>query len=162
MRDEAGVASDTFLTGGGAMGALIRVHDWAATPLGPPEVWPQSLRIAVGMVLGSRFPACIVWGAHLTTIYNDAFRPILGAKPEALGRPFSEVWSEAWETIGPIAERAFAGEATFIEDFPLTVERNGYPEEASFTFCYSPIRDETGGVAGVLAIVVETTGKVLL
>ena len=153
--------SDDFLTGGGAMGALIRVHDWAATPLGPPEVWPQSLRIAVGMVLGSKFPTCIVWGAHLTTIYNDAFRPILGAKPKALGRPFSEVWNEAWETIGPIAERAFAGEATFIEDFSLTVERNGYPEEACFTFCYSPIRDETGRVAGFLDTIVETTGKVL-
>ncbi|MFC7739164.1 PAS domain S-box protein [Roseomonas sp. GCM10028921] len=113
------------------------------------------------MVLGSKFPACIVWGAHLTTIHNDAFRPILGAKPEALGRPFSQVWSEAWETIGPIAERAFAGEATFIEDFPLSVERNGYPEEAFFTFCYSPIRDETGRVAGLLNTIVETTGKVL-
>ena len=161
MRGEAEVASDDFLTGGGAMGALIRTHDWAVTPLGPIEGWPQSLRSAVGTVLASHFPGCIVWGPSLVTIYNDAFRPILGAKPEALGRPFSEIWSEAWETIGPIAERAFAGEATFIEDFPLTVERNGYPEEASFTFCYSPIRDEAGRVAGFLDTVVETTGKVL-
>jgi PAS domain S-box-containing protein len=150
-----------MLTGGGAMSALIEGHDWTATPLGPPEAWPLSLRIAVGMTLGSKFPACIIWGPGLVTIYNDAFRPILGAKPEALGRPFNEVWSEAWETIGPIAERAFAGEATFIEDFPLTVERHGYPEEAYFTFCYSPIRDEMGRVAGVLDTIVETTGKVL-
>jgi PAS domain S-box-containing protein len=143
------------------MGVLIRAHDWSATPLGPLEAWPQSLRIAVGMVLGSRFPACIVWGRGLVTIYNDAFRPILGDKPEALGRPFNEVWSEAWPTVGPIAERAFAGEATFIEDFPLVIERSGYPEEAFFTFCYSPIRDETGGIAGFLDTVVETTEKVL-
>jgi PAS domain S-box-containing protein len=143
------------------MGARIRAHDWTATPLGPPEAWPQSLRIAAGMVLNSHFPACIVWGRGLVTIYNDAFQPILGAKPEALGRPFSEAWSEVWPAIGPFAERAFAGEATFIEDFPLTVERNGYPEEAFFTFCYSPIRDEAGRVAGFLDTVVETTGKVL-
>ncbi|HEV7265495.1 MAG TPA: tripartite tricarboxylate transporter permease [Falsiroseomonas sp.] len=142
------------------MGALVRAHDWAATPLGPPEAWPPSLRVAVGMVLGSRFPACLVWGPRLITIYNDAFRPILGTKPEALGRPFSEVWAEAWQDIGPIAERALAGEATFIEDFPLTVERNGFPEEAFFTFCYNPVRDETGRVAGILDTVVETTGKV--
>jgi hypothetical protein len=113
------------------------------------------------MMLASRFPIYLVWGPRLITIYNDAFRPLLGAKPEALGRPFSEVWSEAWEEIGPIAERAFAGEATFIEDFPLTVERNGYPEEAFFTFCYSPVRDEVGRVAGFLDTVVETTAKVL-
>jgi hypothetical protein len=85
------------------MGARVRAHDWAATPLGPPEAWPPSLRTAVGMVLASKFPACLVWGPGLTTIHNDAFRPILGAKPEALGRPFSEVWSEAWHEIGPIA-----------------------------------------------------------
>jgi hypothetical protein len=143
------------------MGALMRERDWSPSPLGPPENWPQSLRTAVSMVLGSQFPSCLVWGPDLITLYNDAFRPILGTKPEALGRPFSEVWSEAWDTIGPIAERAFAGEATFIEDFPLVMKRHGYPEQTYFTFCYSPVRDETGNVAGFLDTVIETTGKVL-
>ncbi|WP_149540505.1 PAS domain S-box protein [Siccirubricoccus phaeus] len=149
-----------FLTGGGRMGEAMRRHDWAVTPLGPPEEWPQALRVAVSMMLGSGFPACIIWGPHLVTLYNDAFRPILGAKPEALGRPFNEVWQEAWASIGPIAARAMAGEATFIEDFPLTIERSGYPEQAFFTFCYSPIRDGAGRVAGILDTVIETTGKV--
>jgi two-component sensor histidine kinase len=112
------------------------------------------------MMLSSAFPKCIVWGPGLVTIYNDAFRPILGDKPEALGRPFSEVWAEAWDTIGPIADKAYAGEATFIEDFPLVIERHGYPEQAWFTFCYSPIRDEEGQVAGMMDTVIETTGKV--
>ena len=161
MRGEAGTPSADLLTAGGEMEALTRAQDWAATPLGPPESWPRSLRIALGIVLGSKFPACIVWGPQLTTLPNDAFRPILGAKPDGLGRPFSEVWSEAWGTIGPIAERALAGEATFVEDFPLAIERNGYPEQAFFTFCYSPIRDEAGRVTGFLNTVVETTGKVL-
>jgi signal transduction histidine kinase/CheY-like chemotaxis protein len=151
-----------FLTDGGAMGARIRAHDWAATPLGPLEAWPPGLRTAVGIVIASRFPACLVWGPRLVTIYNDAFRPILGAKPEALGRPFDEVWAEAWHIIGPIAARAFAGEATFIEDFPLVVERAGHPEQAYFTFCYSPVRDEAGAIAGFLDTVVETTAKVAL
>jgi hypothetical protein len=71
------------------------------------------------------------------------------------------VWSEAWSTIGPIAERALAGEPTFIEDFPLVIQRNGYPEQTYFTFSYSPVRDETGKVAGFLDTVIETTGKVL-
>ncbi len=146
----------------GPMAGRIRAHDWSATPLGPIESWPHALRTAVGMVLGSGFPSCIVWGPHLVTIYNDAFRPILGTKPEALGRPFSEVWSEAWQALDPIAKDAFAGKATFIEDFPLTIERSGFPEQAFFTFCYSPIRDEHGNVAGMLDTVIETTGKVLV
>jgi len=124
-----------FLDGGGEMAKAVRAYDWHASVLGPLEAWPSSLKIAVGMMLNSTFPKCIVWGPELITIHNDAFLPILGDKPLALGRPFSDVWSEAWEAIGPIAARACAGEATFIEDFPLVVDRHGYPEQAYFTFC---------------------------
>ena len=141
-------------------GAPSPPHDWSASELGPPQNWPPSLKTAVGMALSSKFPKCVVWGPDLITLYNDAFRPILGDKPLALGRSFRDVWSEAWHEIGPIAERAYAGEATFIEDFPLVIDRYGYPEQCYFTFCYSPIRDENGVVRGIMDTVIETTGKV--
>ncbi|MEJ8573900.1 sensor histidine kinase [Microbaculum marinum] len=149
-----------FLDGGGEMAEAIRRFDWAQTPLGPLPEWPPALAIAVGMMLNSRFPKCIVWGPEKTAIYNDAFRPILGNKPEPLGKSFKEIWAEAWDTIGPIADKAFAGEATFIEDFPLVIDRFGHPEQAYFTFCYSPIRDEKGNISGMMDTVIETTGKV--
>jgi two-component sensor histidine kinase len=149
-----------FLSGGGTMGRAIRAFAWDESPLGRPEDWPPVLKTSVALILGSQFPQCLVWGPELTTLYNDAFRPILGAKPEALGRPFSEVWAEVWPEIGPLVETAFAGEATFIEDHHLIVDRSGRPEDAWFTFCYSPVRDEDGNVLGMLDTVVETTGKV--
>ncbi|MEG4641644.1 two-component sensor histidine kinase [Paracoccus pantotrophus] len=149
-----------FLDGGGEMGRAIRNHDWSANPLGPPDGWPSALKIALGMALNSKFPKCIVWGPGLITLHNDAFRPILGDKGNVLGRSFAEVWREAWAEIGPIAERAYAGEATFVEDFPLVIDRYGYPEQCHFTFCYSPIRDENGVVRGMIDTVIETTGKV--
>lgn len=148
-----------FLDGGGEMGAAIRAFDWSATPLGAIAQWPAALRIAVGMMVSSRFPKCLVWGADLVTIHNDAFRPLLGDKPPALGRSFSNVWAEVWDEIGPLVAKAFAGEATFIEDFPLTIDRYGYPEATWFTFCYSPIRDESGRILGMMDTVIETTGK---
>ncbi|MBB4632455.1 sensor histidine kinase [Sphingosinicella soli] len=149
-----------FLEGGGNMGGAIRTFDWSATPLGPARDWSPTLKSTVALILGSRFPKCLAWGADMTCIYNDAFLPILGNKEEALGRPMRKVWSEVWSEIGPIAQIAFAGEATFIEDFPLTIDRNGYPEQAWFTFCYSPVRDETGDVVGMMDTVIETTGMV--
>jgi two-component sensor histidine kinase len=142
------------------MAELVREFDWAATPLGPAEAWPVELKTMVSFVLESGFPAAIVWGPQMVTIHNDAFRPILGNKPEALGRSFSEIWAEAWPEIGPIAARAFAGEATFIEDFPLVVDRSGKPELAHFTFCYSPLRLADGTVAGMIDTVVETSAAV--
>jgi len=152
--------SMNFLDGGGEMAAAIRNHDWSAGDLGPPQGWPPSLKTAMGMALSSKFPKCIVWGPDLVTLHNDAFRPILGDKPPALGRSFRDVWREAWHEIGPMVERAYAGEATFIEDFPLVIDRYGYPEQCYFTFCYSPIRDENGVVRGMMDTVIETTGKI--
>ncbi|MEW5685895.1 MAG: HWE histidine kinase domain-containing protein [Pseudomonadota bacterium] len=142
------------------MAPRVRGFDWGATPLGPADAWPDELKAAVGQILDSRFPAAIVWGEGLTTIYNDAFLPILGRKPEALGRSFADVWSEVWDQIGPIASRAYAGEATYIEDFQLEIERSNRRELAWFTFCYSPLRLADGAVAGMMDTVVETTASV--
>jgi two-component sensor histidine kinase len=138
----------------------IRNFDWSATPLGPIETWSSTLRTIVNLILESKFPKCLVWGGGLVTIHNDAFLPILGDKPSAIGRSFADVWSEAWDTIGPIAEKAFNGGSTYIEDFPMFVDRGSGMEQAHFTFCYSPVRDEQGAIVGMMDTVIETSGAV--
>ncbi|MBA1155379.1 PAS domain-containing sensor histidine kinase [Microvirga mediterraneensis] len=150
-----------FLSGGGEMGALMRAHDWSTSPLGPPEGWPQSLRTVVSLMLTSKFPMFIAWGPRLAFLYNDGYRPIFGAKhPHALGLPFKEVWSEIWSDIEPLVTNALAGEATYHEDMHLVMERNGYPEDTWYTFSYSPVRDETGGIGGMFCACTETTQEV--
>ena len=124
-----------WLQGGGEMAERVRRHDWANLPLGPMEQWPDVLKTTLSLSLASRFPQAVVWGPELITLYNDAFIPVLGNKPEALGQPFSTIWQEAWSQIRPIADAAFDGQATFIEEFPLIVERGAAPEQAYFTFC---------------------------
>lgn len=138
----------------------VEQFDWSTTPLGPRADWPPELRVIVRQILDSSFPKAVVGGKQLTTIYNDAFLPMLGSKPEALGRSFADIWSEAWDVIGPIAERAFAGIPTYVEDFPLTINRSGTEEQAFFTFCYSPLRLADGSIAGMLDTVIETTDTV--
>ena len=144
------------------MAERVRQHDWASTPLGPLEQWPDVLKTTVALCFASSFPQSIVWGPQLTMLYNDAFIPILGDKPYALGRPFNEVWHEVWPQVGPIANAAFEGHATYIENFPLLIERGAGPEQAYFTFCYSPIRDPQGRVVGMLDTVTETTATAFL
>ncbi|WP_312758978.1 ATP-binding protein [Pulveribacter sp.] len=141
----------------GMMSAKVRAFDWASHPLGPIDGWPLALRVVLDFMLSSHFPKFLVWGEHQTMFYNDAYGPILGNKPEALGRPMPEVWHETWPVVGGIAARAMAGEATFMQDMPLTVTRHGYSELAYFTFCFSPVRDERGVVGGWAATVMETT-----
>ncbi|MGQ0713071.1 MAG: ATP-binding protein [Gemmatimonadaceae bacterium] len=155
----------TVLAGGGEMGELMRAFDWAATPLGPVLDWPQSLKTTVGIVLANPFPMLIWWGPDLRHIYNDAYRPILGAKhPASIGQSGSQVWAEIWDILGPRAERARAGGgATFEEDLLLPMDRYGYVEETYFTFSYSPIPEPTApnGIGGVLVTCTETTARVI-
>ncbi len=151
-----------WLQGSSEMAERVRRHDWANSSLGPLEHWPDVLKTTVALCFASSFPQAIVWGPQLITLYNDAFVPILGNKPDALGRPFSDVWHEVWDDISPIADTAFAGQATYIENFPLLIQRGEAPEQAYFTFCYSPIRDAQGRVVGLLDTVTETTATVFL
>ena len=54
------------------VGGQMRAHDWAASPLGPPETWPASLRAVVSLMLNSKFPMFVAWGSGLGFLYNDA------------------------------------------------------------------------------------------
>jgi signal transduction histidine kinase/CheY-like chemotaxis protein len=157
------VETDRILAGGGEVGVLMRAMDWSTTPLGPVASWPQSLRTAVNILLNSRYPMFVFWGPRLIKIYNDAYRPITGAKhPWALGKPGTEVWPEIWDAIGPMVERVVdRGEATWSDDLMLVMHRSGFPEEVYFTFSYSPIQDEAGGIGGMFCACTETTGKVV-
>ena len=154
----------SFLEGGGELGALMRAYEWAATPLGPPEQWPQSLRSAVSILLPSKAQIVLFWGPEFITLYNDAYRPVLGAKhPGALGRPAREVWSEIWETgLRELFEGVLqTGEAFWAQDRLFVLERHGYPEETYFDVSYDPVRDESGNVGGLFCIVSETSGRVI-
>ncbi|AKJ07443.1 signal transduction histidine kinase [Archangium gephyra] len=151
-----------WLAGGGRMAQDIRAIDWSQTPLGPIESWPQSLRTTVSLCLASNFPISIAWGPQHTQIYNDGYWPICGAKhPRSMGQDFRECWASAWPAVGPAFERALAGETSFLENQRMFLDRNGYLEETFFTFSFSPIQDESGGVGGLFHPVTETTEKML-
>lgn len=140
----------------------MRTHDWSQSPLGQPDSWPQSLRSIVGLILNSKFPMFVAWGPELGFLYNDSYAEILGAKhPAAIGRRFHDIWAEIWDDIHPIIEQAMQGNATYHRNLPLTMNRKGYDEQTWFTFSYSPVRNESGQVAGMFCAVTETTGQVL-
>ncbi|HTB74692.1 MAG TPA: ATP-binding protein [Polyangiaceae bacterium] len=154
----------SFIADGGEAGALIRAIDWRSTHLGPASQWPQSLRTSLSLCVSSRFPIALYWGREFVMLYNDALLPMVGANkhPWAMGRPAFEVLPEIRDVIGPMLQRVVdTGEAIWSEDLMLPLVRGDAPEEGYFTFTYSPIRDESGGVGGVFCAVLETTDKVI-
>jgi len=151
------------LAGGGEMGALMRTIDWSKTAVGPVERWPQSLRTSLSILLETGFPMYIAWGKDFTQFYNDGYRPILGSTkhPAAMGISTRETFAEIWHIIGPMFEGVMRGTPVTVRDFLLPLDRHGFVEECYFDFSYSPIREETGVVGGVLVTVSETTRRVL-
>ena len=155
-----------FLAGGGEMGERMRALDWSKTPLGPAEHWPQSLRSPLSMLLPSKAQICFFWGPEFVVLYNDAYRPVFGAKhPHVLGQPGRLAWSEIWDTganLHALLDGVVrTGEAFHARDLLFLLERYGFAEETYFDVSYDPVRDESGNVGGVYCIVTETTGRVV-
>jgi PAS domain S-box-containing protein len=156
-------ASGLFAAGG-MMGELMAAKDWSRTPLGPVDQWPSSLRTSLDVCLRSRFPILVWWGGDLVMLYNDAYRPMLGQSkhPLALGAKGREIWPEIWHIIGPMLHGVLEGRgATWSHNQLLLLHRNDYLEECYFTFSYSPIAGDAGGVGGVFTAVYETTEQVI-
>ena len=152
-----------FLEGGGEMGELTRKYDWAQTSIGPVHGWPQSLRTIVDIILHSDVPMFLWWGDEMIQFYNDAYRPSLGTggkHPSALGQRGIECWPETWNHIEPLIAMARTGGAIWLQDQFIPISRNGKMDDAYWTFGYSPVRDESGNIAGILVICNETTREV--
>lgn len=141
---------------------VMEAVDWAATPVGPEDTWPGSLKTALAIMTGSRFPMVVTWGPDYTLFYNASYAPMLGNKhPWAMGRSLREVWPEIWETIGPMLQSVLQnGTPTYDEDLLLPLVRNGYLEECYFTFSFSPIADD-GDIRGIFCAVTEVSAKII-
>jgi len=161
MQEEPGAASPQaahFEPGGTPVLPFLRDHDWTRSTLGDPAQWNRPLRSAVSTMLDSLAPMWLAWGDGLALVYNEACLQLLGDKhPGALGAPLNAVWPE----LQALVDSALTGRALYREDLPVTLRRQGRPEQAWFTFSCSPLRDDDGAVRGLICTAWETTDKVL-
>ncbi|MDB5688550.1 MAG: sensory box protein, partial [Sphingomonas bacterium] len=144
------------------MGAAMRDYPWAASPLGPPDGWPQPLKTLVGVLLAADQPMFIGWGPDHILLYNDGYAPMLADRhPDALGRPFFDVWREVRDELTPLFDAVGQGQPVHMADLSLQLDRPGRDREAHFAFSYTPVRSEAGSVVGLFCACTETTDKVV-
>lgn len=149
-----------WLRGGGAMADRIRAVDWAATPLGPLEGWPQSLRTVVNLMLSSPGVMSLVWGPEGIHLYNDACSALLQEEGAlALGRSVFETFARSRDAFAGHLAAGMAGGSARLRGQRYPVLRGGKLDEAWFDVDYAPVHDETGQVAGVLWTLTETTAQ---
>jgi PAS domain S-box-containing protein len=155
--------SPDFMAGGGEMGERIRGHDWGRTALDAAREWPQGLKAAVRIMLASRQPMSIWWGAELTVLYNDACRALIGGNhPAGLGQPAPAAWREIWEDMGPRVEGAIRGnEQGAAKPVPLLVERHGRVEEAHYTITFTAMPGDANATGGLMCAFTDVSLSVV-
>ena len=145
---------------GSEAAALIARLDWARSPLGEANDWPQSLRTAVDIVVHSPMPMLLLWGSQLTQLYNDGFAALAGNKhPEAMGQPAHQTWPELEGFTGPVYDAVLSGQVRTFSEQRFVLQRNNRDTEIWLDLTYSPIRDESANVAGILVTAIETNER---
>ena len=150
----------SFLAEGSETGSMILGFDWSQTPLGPIDAWPVSLVTSVGVVVRSQVPIILLWGEQGIMLYNDAYAHFAGGRhPSLLGARVREGWPEVADFNDNVMKVGLRGETLSYRDQELTLNRTGTAETVWLDLDYSPVFDEAGAPAGVIAVVNETTEK---
>ncbi|MGN8124598.1 PAS domain-containing protein [Pseudomonas sp. 22082] len=140
--------------------ALIARTNWSRSPLGAAGTWPQSLRTAVDIVIHSPMPMLLLWGPQLTQIYNNGFALLAGSKhPHAFGQPAHQIWPELRDFTDPIYSAVLQGQVRTYSERRFTLQRDGKDSDFWLDLTYSPIRDESAQVAGILVTAIETNER---
>jgi two-component system sensor kinase FixL len=143
------------------MANAVRDTDWHTSPLGPIESWPTSLKTAVGIVLDSPGTKILVWGPDLITFYNDGYIPLLDSLVnDGIGKSYPKFRPDMWPRIGPYIASAMAGKPQLVTQLRTVTRKTGTEEAAYFTLCFTPLRDESGAIAGVISDILETTAHI--
>lgn len=126
------------------------------------EAWPGTLKATLALILRAPVPMALLWGEDGILIYNDAYAELAGARhPDVLGRKLRDAWPEVPELNEQIMRVFLAGGTLAYRDQELLLNRNGRLERLSTDLSYSPIVNDDGQPAGVLAVVTDTTERVL-
>jgi PAS domain S-box-containing protein len=145
---------------GSEAAALIARLDWAKSPLGEANDWPQSLRTAVDIVVHSPMPMLLLWGSELIQLYNDAFALLAGNKhPDAMGQPAHQTWPELHSFTAPVYDAVLSGQVRSFSEQRFVLQRNQRDTEIWLDLTYSPIRDESASVSGILVTAIETNER---
>ncbi|MCF4998928.1 PAS domain-containing protein [Pseudomonas syringae] len=143
---------------GGDMASRIRAFDWSGTELGPIQSWPASLYSAVQLMLASPLPMVMLWGRAGHMIYNDSYSAFAGGRhPYLLGTPVELGWPEVADFNRNVVDTCLAGGTLTYHNKQLVLLRDGVPEDVWLDLYYSPVADDGGRPAGVMAMVVDTT-----
>ena len=88
-----------------------------------------------------------IWGNDETILG----KPLIETVPDILNQGFLEILEEVFDT----------GKPFFAQDVKLDLKRKSKLETAYFDLVYTPLRDASGAITGIMSMAIETTNRVL-
>lgn len=145
------------ITGLDSLIDLISEFDWASSGVGPIESWPDELLQVIMISLLHPSPHCMFLGPDHQLFYNVGYAAFCGARhPSILGKPLFEAWGEARELNYSILSHVDKTGGPFLmNDFEMSIDRNGFLEEVFMQWVTLPMR---GSIRGYLCAATEETG----
>ncbi|WP_294280136.1 PAS domain-containing sensor histidine kinase [uncultured Sphingomonas sp.] len=144
----------------GEMGRLIAGFDWSSTPLGPMSGWPQSRLTAIAIILASSLPMATIWGPEGILIYNAGYAAFSGDRhPAMLGSPLVPCWPEAAAFNAQVLAEGLSGRTLAFRDQAMMLGQRGAAQQHWLDLDYTPIADESGHPAGIMATVIDSSAR---
>lgn len=126
---------------------LIRAQDWAATPLGPVDLWPDRLKTSVETMLEDPQACVLLVGKDRHVLPNDAALELSPPDPAAAyGQPLRETSFALRAAPGDLINRAFTGKAVQAPAVPLPPQNAG---GGLFDLTLVPLRAADGWVFAI-------------
>ena len=130
-------------------GHRLLAFAWSETPVGPPDRWPESLRAAVDLMLGSSAPIALFVGPHLIQMHNRGFAALYRDERSAtgaLGRSLKR--DDPKSPLATAATEVLVGRSVILRG-------QGWPPDirpGAVNFSCAPMRDEQGQVSAMLVL----------
>lgn len=142
---------------------LIEAVDWAATSIGPIELWPESLLLLLQIIIPDPQPHLLFLGHDQTMLYNQAYAELVGERhPSALGNPVRIAFPETYQMVlGILDETTSTGRAHVTQDYHFPLVRHGFLLEVHMSWiavAFPP----TSSIYGCSIIVHDKSEKKIL
>ena len=146
----------------GEMARLIRVMNTKPPLPGLVNGWPPGLKATLDLMLPAGAPMSIFWGPEGLSFYNDACASLMGDRhSEVLGQPAAAFCGELWSELAPVLEAVrHTGQPFVVKERPLMIGPPGQRRQAYLNFSFSAVHSPSGGVAGVLCFMSDSSERV--
>lgn len=125
--------------------------DWSRTGLGDPAAWPPCLRLTVDIMLNAPLAMLLMWGRQQIMVFNPAYAELSGTDAQRVpGGKVPSMLPAAWSWNPAVIAAAWDGRASRHRSQALPLWRDGVVRQQTLDLYYTPVRDDSGQVAGIL------------